>query len=245
MKFFNIFIVLIFVVSSSSMAQTTLTFTSADDQSHSRSKAINAILIECFKRMGIGLEIIPMPSKRSLKNANNGTEDGNFLRTHGITQAYPNLIKVPERISVNRIVAFSKNTNIKIRGWKSLLKYHLVYVNGWRNCERELKNSKAKTVVKNEELLLTLLEKDRAEVGIFGQSNGMEALKKLGYSNIKVLEPPIVVSNLFLYVHKKHEGLIPEIVKNLQKMKKDGTYENLLGQIFQKEKYEEIENNEK
>lgn len=238
MKFFNILITLFFILASSAMAQTTLTFTTADDQSHSRAKAMNAVLTECFKRMGMALEIIPMPSKRSLKNANNGTEDGNFLRTDGITQAYPNLIKVPERISVNRIVAFSKNRNIKVSGWKSLLKYHVVYINGWRNCERELKNPKSKTVVKNEELLFTLLEKDRAEVGIFGQSTGVEVLKELGFSHIKALEPPIVVSDLFLYVHKKHEGLIPEIVENLKKMKKDGTYENLVSQAFQKEKHE-------
>lgn len=233
MKSFYIFIMLVFVLSSGAVAQTTLTFTTADDQNHSRAKAMNAVLTECFKRMGMALEIIPMPSKRSLKNANNGTEDGNFVRTDGITQAYPNLIKVPERISVNRIVAFSKNTNIKVSGWKSLLKYHVAYVNGWRNCERELKNPKSKTVVKNEELLFTLLEKDRADVGIFGQSTGIEVLKKFGFSDIKALEPPIVVSDLFLYVHKKHESLIPEIIKNLKKMKKDGTYENLVRQAGQ------------
>ena len=234
MKFFIIFILLFFILSSSALAQVTLTFTTADDQSHSRAKAMNAVLTECFKKMGIALEIIPMPSKRSLKNANNGTEDGNFLRTAGITQAYPNLIKVPEPVSVNRIMVFSKNTNMKVSGCKSLLKYHVVYVNGWRNCERELKNPKAKTVVKNEELLFTLLEKERAEVGIFGQSTGMEILKKLGYSDIQALEPPIVVSDLFLYVHKKHEGLIPEIVKILKKMKTDGTYKNLVTQAGQK-----------
>ncbi|WP_413882595.1 hypothetical protein, partial [Desulfobacula sp.] len=41
----------------------------------------------------------------------------------------------------------SKNEIIQIDGWKSLLKYHVVYVNGWKNCERELKNSMATTIV--------------------------------------------------------------------------------------------------
>jgi len=214
------------------MAQTTLTFTTADDQNHARANAVNEMLTECFKRMKIELNIIPMPSKRSLKNANDGIEDGNFVRTDGITKAYPNLIKVPEPISVNRIVAFSKNI-IKINGWESLLKYHVAYVNGWRNCERELKNPKAKTIVRNEELLFTLLEKERAEVGIFGQSTGMEVLNKLDFFDIKALEPPIVVSDLFLYIHKKHERLIPEIVNNLKMIKNDGTYKKLIDKTFQ------------
>jgi len=147
LKSLNIATVLFFILSSSSIAQTTLTFTTADDQNHNRAKAMNAVLSECFNRMNIRINIFPMPSKRSLINADNGTEDGNFVRTEGITLAYPNLIQVPERISVNQIVAFSKNEIIQIDGWKSLLKYHVVYVNGWKNCERELKNSMATTIV--------------------------------------------------------------------------------------------------
>ena len=85
-------------------------------------------------------------------------------------------------------------------------------------------------IVKNENLLFTLLEKNRADVGIFGKSTGEQILKKLGYFSIKALEPPIVTSDLFLYVHKQHGKLIPEIVKTLKLMKKDGTYQNLINQ---------------
>jgi len=215
-------------LSSVVTASSTLTFTTADDQNHHRAKAMNAVLTECFNRMGMTLEIIPMPSKRSLINADSGIEDGNFLRTDGISLAYPNLVKVPEPLTVNRIVAFSKNEKIQVQGWKSLLNYHVAYVNGWRNCERELKHSKAKTIVKNETLLFTLLENNRADVGIFGQSTGTEVLNTLGYTDIKALEPPIVTSDLFLYVHKKHSGLIPGIDKALKSMKRDGTYHNLV-----------------
>lgn len=159
MKLSASLIMLILVVSSAAMAQTTLTFTTADDQKHSRSQAMNRVLTECFNRMGIVLEIVPMPSKRSLENANNGIEDGNFIRTDGITQAYPNLIKVPEKIAVNRIVAFAKQTDIPVNGWKSLLQYHVVYVNGWRNCERELKGQKSKPLLKMKAFCLHFLKK--------------------------------------------------------------------------------------
>lgn len=223
-----VFLLLFFALPSSSLAQMTLRFTTADNQNSNRSKAMNTVLIECFNRMGLGLKIIHMPSKRSLINANIGIEDGNFVRTEGISATYPNLIKVPEKISVNRIMAFSKNTGIKIDGWQSLLKYQVAYINGWRNCERELQQAKSKISVKNEALLFTLIEKNRVEVGIFGQSPGVEVLKQLGYSEIQALEPPIVVSSLFLYIHKKHAKLIPEIVKTLKGMKEDGTYKNVL-----------------
>ena len=226
----GLILILFLLFSSSSAAQTILTFTTGDDQGHGRAKAMNAVLTECFNRMGIRLKILAMPSKRSLINANSGIEDGNFLRTGKLSYAFPNLIIVPERISVNRVVAFSKNEKIKVNGWKSLLKYHVTYVNGWKNCEREFKNHTAKTIVKNENLLFTLLENNRADVGVFGLSTGTEVLRKQGYTSIKAIEPPIVTNDLFLYVHQKHAGLIPEIVKTLQAMKQDETYQNIVNQ---------------
>ena len=216
--------------SSGSSARTILTFTTGDDQSHGRAKAMNAVLTECFNRIGIRLNITPMPSKRSLINANSGIEDGNFLRTNALSYAFPNLVVVPERLSVNRVVAFSKNEKIEINGWKSLFQYHVAYVNGWKNCERELKDHKSTTTVKNEYLLFTLLENNRADVGVFELSTGTEVLNKLGYTSIKAIEPPIVTNDLFLYVHKKHAALIPKIVKTLQSMKQDGTYRNIVNQ---------------
>ncbi|WP_155317576.1 substrate-binding periplasmic protein [Desulfosarcina alkanivorans] len=216
--------------SSGSSAQTILTFTTGDDQRHGRAKAMNAVLTECFNRIGIRLNITPMPSKRSLINADRGIEDGNFLRTDTLSYAFPNLVIVPERLSVNRVVAFSKNEKIEINDWKSLFQYHVAYVNGWKNCERELKDHNAKTAVKNEYLLFTLLEKNRADVGIFGLSTGTEVLNKLGYNRIKAIEPPIVTNDLFLYVNKKHAALIPKIVKTLQSIKQDGTYRNIVNQ---------------
>ena len=206
-----------------------LIFTTADDQQHRRAQAANAILTETLERLGMDLRIIPMPSARSLKNANAGIEDGNFLRTKGIGNAYPNLIPVPEPIVVNPIVAFSKNLSIRVDGWKSLLKYHVVCINGWRNCERELIRPKARTMLKNEALLFTLLAKNRAEVGVFGLHTGREVLKRLDIKDVHPLDPPITVSNLYLYVHKKHEELIPGFLRVLRSMKADGSYQRLMG----------------
>ena len=215
---------------SASSAQSILTFTTGDDQSHGRAKAMNAVLTECFNRIGIKLNITPLPSQRSLINTNSGIEDGNFLRTDTLSYAFLNLVIVPERLSVNHVVAFSKNEKMEINGWKSLFQYNVAYVNGWKNSERELINHDSKTVVKNEYLLFTLLENNRADVGIFGLSTGTEVLKKLGYTSIKAIEPPIVTNDLFLYLHKKHTALIPKIVKTLQSMKQDGTYWNIVDQ---------------
>ncbi len=83
-------------------------------------------------------------------------------------------------------------------------------------------------MIKNDKLLFTLLAKDRADVGIFGRNTGLATLKELGLNDIKALSPLIVISDLFLYIHKKHEALIPEITQVLQKMKYDGSYQRII-----------------
>lgn len=188
---------------------------------------MNAVLEEAFSRLGFSIEIQNLPSERSLKHANNGIADGNFVRTSYIAAAYPNLRMVPEKLAVNYIVAFSKQ-ELEIDGWKSLLPHSTVYINGWKNCEKELKTAKKKTVVKSDTHLFRFLEKNRADLGIYGRSTGMAILKEMGITDIKPLTPPIVVSDLFLYLNKKHELLIPKVTQTLQQMKANGTYMEII-----------------
>ena len=128
MKYFFIAMALCLCLSTPAFGVETLIFTTADNQNHRRAKAMNAVLRECFNRLTRDIEIQPIPSKRSLYEANRGAADGNFVRTKGISEAYPNLILVPEPISTNVIVAFSRNKNIKVDGWESLLDYRVCWV---------------------------------------------------------------------------------------------------------------------
>ncbi|SDK59777.1 polar amino acid transport system substrate-binding protein [Maridesulfovibrio ferrireducens] len=229
MRYLAILIIfnLLLAVPAANAENKTLTFTTGDDRDDARTKAMKELLTTCFNRMNIKINIIPMPSERSLYNANAGTQDGNFLRTEGISKSYPNLIMVPEPFYVNTIVAFSHNKNIKIDGWKSLLPYRVVWVKGWKNCDRELSKAKSVTRVRSEKALFLFLAKERADVGVFGLSTGSAMLKKLGITNVYPLSPAILLSNLYLYIHIKHISLIPQIVKTLQEMKYDGTYEKI------------------
>lgn len=188
---------------------------------------MKSVLEEAFGRMGIALDVVHLPSERSLRNADAGVEDGNFVRTAGI-KAHPNLVRVPEKLFVNRIVAFSKDRSLKMDGWKGLTPYNVTFVRGWKNCQRNIKHAKSITPVRNEDLMFKLLYKGRADVGIFGKRTGLDKLKEMGIDGIHALDPPIVVSDLFLYMNKRHEGLIPEIVAVLKEMKRDGTYQRLL-----------------
>ncbi|MCJ7599876.1 MAG: transporter substrate-binding domain-containing protein [Desulfobulbaceae bacterium] len=224
------FMTLIF--SSSAFAQSKIIFNSADSPTLRRSVAMKELLTELFQRMGMEFSVVYLPSARALKNANDGIEDGNFLRTGGI-KAYPNLIQVLEKISEIEVVAFSKNKNIHIKDWSSLEPYNVTYVTGWKLCDAHLFRKKSLVTVRNEDLLFTLLEKDRADIGIFGRKAGYETMKRLGITDIEALSDPLYVDDLYFYINKKHAKLIPAIIETLREMKRDGTYESIVRKAFE------------
>ncbi len=227
MRYLAIIIILNFLLAVpcvNAKQQQSMSFTTADDQSLSRYKSMSEIVKTCFARMGIESKIIAMPSERSLYNANAGIQDGNFMRIEGISKKYPNLVMVPEPLSALIFTAFSRNKNIKIDGWESLLPYRVAWVNGWKICDKKLSKAKSVDKLKNEKTLFLFLERGRTDIGIFGLAPGIAYLKRIGITDIYPLSPPIAVSNSYLYVHKKHTRLLPKIVKTLQEMKHDGTF---------------------
>jgi len=229
---FFLFLAISMLASSTAVADV-FSFSTADNQAHPRSIAMNAVVIECFKRMGHTASIRPMPSERSLYNANAGVQDGNFVRTMGISATYPDLIAVPEPLSKNTIVAFSKYPNLKVDGWKSLLPYHVAWVRGWKNCDRELKEAKTITRMPNEELLFRFLSEGRADIGVFGLETGVQKLRELAIFNVHPVTPPITESTLHLYINRSHADLIDQISATLRAMKLDGTYRKILDQTYQ------------
>lgn len=45
-------------------------------------------------------------------------------------------------------------------------------------------------------------------------------------------EPPLAEHEMFLYVHKRHEPLVPEIAEALRAMKANGSYTEILNDTF-------------
>lgn len=220
---------LIFVPSSQAAAAPLVlsTFTGPPLSNKTRTGMYDHILIEAFKKIGKQIEILHLPAERSISNANSGITDGDFVRVPGLDKLYNNLIRVPEKITDFEFVAFSKNHDIKIAGWESLGPYNVAIVRGWKILEENIVGTSSLVRTKNQRLLFTLLEKDRADIVIYSRFEGFAVIKNLGFKQIKALEPPLAMREMFLYLNKKHAHIVPDLVLSLKKMKTDGTYEEI------------------
>jgi polar amino acid transport system substrate-binding protein len=184
-------------------------------------------IIEAFRRIEQPIQITHLPAERSIINANLGITDGEFIRISGLEHLYPNLLMVPEKIADNDIVAFTWRTDIQLEDWSSCKPYNVAIVRGWIILETNLSDVKSLVRVKNQEILFSLLGKHRTDFVVFTRFLGYEMIEKLALQSVRIIEPPLAKKEMFLYLHKKHQQLIPALAKQLKSMKNDGTYDRI------------------
>ena len=188
---------------------------------------LDLLVAEMFGRLGRRAQIQFYPSaERALMNANNGLDDGDALRVAGLSAIYPNLVRVPETIIDNNFVAYSLRHAVATPGFDALQPYLIGYIVGWKIFEAKLGEGFQTTRVQNAEQLFTLLANDRADMVLFEEWQGRWMADRMGLT-VKVLAPPLVSTEMFLYLNRKHEALAEPAAEALRAMKADGSYRRI------------------
>lgn len=193
---------------------------------------LDLVYREAFSRIGYEVTISRIPAERAMTNVNKGIDDGKYIKIAGLSRLYPNTIQVSEKCIDYEFVIFTKKADFKPTDYDSLKPYNVAFINGWKILEKNVVGTASLTKVENAELLFKLLEKDRTDIIIYSRLEGYALVKDMGLKEIKVLEPPLIVRAMFLYMHKKHEVLVPKVAEALRDMKKDGTYTRLYNQAL-------------
>lgn len=182
---------------------------------------------EIFKRAGYTSHITRLPAARALNDLNNGVSDADLVRIKGITNIFPNILVVPEKIINFDFVAISKNHQFKAKGWNSLNPYEIGIVDGWKILEVNTKNTLARTKVNDTKQLINILKNDRIDIAISERWQALLAIKESGEDSLIVHEPPIKTNEMFLVVNIKHKDMIPKLSYIIKTMKKDGSFNKI------------------
>jgi polar amino acid transport system substrate-binding protein len=189
---------------------------------------LDQLIKAIFQEVGLEAELLiyPTATERGMLNANEGIDDGLAMRVAGLEKQYPNLIRVPEEIAVNDFVALTRKHRFETSSWDALKPYVVSYIIGWKVFEQNVPKGKELTLVRDAEQLFTLLAKDRADVALYERWQGVAQTRAMGLK-VQVLEPPLVRTSMYMYLHKKHAALVPRIAQALVKLKQNGAYQRI------------------
>ena len=156
---------------------------------------------EVFRRIGVSISIEVVPGERSLRNLNSGVDDATFVRIEGIEKAYPNLVRVPEKVMDWSFVAFSTDPAITINSWEDLTGRTVAYMNGWMIFEANTTHLANTITTSNPENLFTLLKRGRTEVVLFEKWSGLHLVRQLNITGVAMHTPPLAMREMYMYVH--------------------------------------------
>ncbi|MCB1739887.1 MAG: transporter substrate-binding domain-containing protein [Gammaproteobacteria bacterium] len=194
-------------------------------------RVLEVVASEALQRLGYGLEVISLPSERSLRTADQGEVDGEGLRVAGLGELYPNLIQVPEPFVRISFVAFSRDATIELNGWDSLRDHRVAFINGWKMFESHATHARSVTKVDQPQQLFNMLASSRVDLALYTKADGEVLIREQGLTSIAPLSPSLKDVDMYLYLHRKHEALVPELAATIRALKADGTYNTLVASI--------------
>ncbi len=116
---------------------------------------------------------------------------------------------------------FTKDVTFAVTGWDSLKPYTIGIRRGVVFAEKGTQGMLVDSVTDYRQLLLKL-DAGRNDVAIMPRLSGLFELQKLHIQGIKLLDPPLITLELYHYLHKKHEALVPVLTKVLREINEEG-----------------------
>lgn len=232
---FSIVISCLFIVSNSILAQPIISINTTGNpplNTPEKTGFMDIISREAFKRIGYTLETVKLPAERGLRNTNAGIEDGEMSRIKGMEKLYPNLIRVPEKIMDWNFVVFSQKPINLEKGWSSLSDKNLTYINGWKILEKNVPSSASVTRARSAKQMFVLFDNKRIDYIIYELWGGLLLSKSMNLKTLKLQHPPLATREMFIYLHKKHKKLVPQLAEALKQMKQDGQYDEIMNKIL-------------
>lgn len=184
-------------------------------------------LQEAFARAGnFRLRLVYTGSaQRSLLMANE-EGDGDAARVPDIKEIAPqvtaNLLQVPESINEIRFFVYTAGQEFAVNGYESLVRLRNGFRLGAKILEKNIPGQR--TILPESERLFQMLNAGRLDTVIEWDLISDALIKRHNYAKVRKLSPPLLNLPTYALIHRKHQDLIPELVKALQEMKSDGTF---------------------
>lgn len=191
----------------------------------------NLFITELFGRLKLKAEVTFNPAAaRALQLADGGIDDGLAARMAGLEKDYPNLVRVPEPFFVNDFVA-AGTTRPAVGKWADLAPLSVGYILGWYVFDNNVPPVRELATPKDSKQLFGLLKAGRVEVILHERWQALWQAREQDIE-LKIAEPPLAATPMYIYLHKRHADLVPRVTAELKAMKAEGRDRAIMQRAF-------------
>jgi len=181
---------------------------------------LDTFITQVFNELDIDIHYRNIPSRRTFKETNSGFTDGSYPHIANANLSYQNLIRVPHTLGVHELVMVTSNANINLSlGLAGLGQYTVGYIAGWEMVKPLLKHFSHSYAIATKSKLFEMLQAKRFDIALYGRELSRAHLKQHQLCNLRILEPALRTDNLYLFMHKKHQALVPRLAKKIKQLR--------------------------
>jgi polar amino acid transport system substrate-binding protein len=107
----------------------------------------------------------------------------------------------------------------------------VAFITGWKLFEANTVGARTIYKVDKAEQIFSMLDSGRVDLALYTRDDGIILLRSMGLSSIMPLSPALKDVDMYLYLHKKHEALVPKLTRALREMKADGSYNRIVASL--------------
>ncbi|WP_321504682.1 transporter substrate-binding domain-containing protein [Breoghania sp.] len=190
---------------------------------------IDRLLVETFRRAGIGLNLRKVPLGRAGILVNSGVEDACGPRIAAFSKHFPNLVRVDEPVITFEMVAYTNQPGIDDFSQNNQAGYTVGHVFGAIMLDQIVKGFSGTTMkLRNPRQVLQLLQQGRIDIAIAERWTGLEIIKSLKLKGVRALPTPLQRKPAYFFIHRDYAHLAPRIAQALGSIKSDGTYAKIM-----------------
>lgn len=190
------------------------------------------ILNVAYKKLGIEVQFIDLPAKRSLIESNQGKYDGEASRIWTITNYFPNLVRVPTPINyIEQSLYATKEHDIS--SCEQLKNYSVGIRRGVKHAEECSAYTRRVVVFNDSNQMMKVLNAGRIDFVINARLHGLPFENNDDFPNILLIQPPLKRINLYHCLHKSNAILLDRIDEVLRLMAESGELEAIRKQTIQ------------
>ena len=182
--------------------------------------SLDQFIEQVFSQLNIKLEYRNTPSIRTFRETNSGFVDGSYPHISSTSLHYKNLIKVPQSLGSHELVAITTNPDINLsHGLSELSHYKIGYIVGWLLIKPLIKDLKNTYAIANKQILFNMLQAKRLDIILYSRSFAQGHVNIDLTGSLRILEPTLRTDPLYLFLHKKHQALLPAIANKIKQQR--------------------------